>query len=59
MMREKQLIELNTDVTNNLDDGQETEACVLDFSKAFEKVNHNKLLQQLAHYGVSYQLILY
>ena len=53
---EKQLIKLTTIVTNNLDDGQETEACVLDFSKAFDKVNH-KLLQQLAHYEVSYQLI--
>ena len=46
---EKQLIELTTDITNNLDDGQETEACVLDFSKAFDKVNHNKLLQKLEH----------
>ena len=34
---EKQLIELTTDITNNLDDGQETEACVLDFSNALAK----------------------
>ena len=54
---EKQLIELTTDITNNLDNGQLTEACVIDCSKAFDKVNHNKLLKKLAHYGVSYQLI--
>ena len=31
------MIELTTDITNNLDDGQETEACVLDFSNALAK----------------------
>ena len=54
---EKQLIELTSDIANTLDDGEETVACVLDFSKAFDKVNHNKLLLKLAQYGVSYQLV--
>ena len=54
---EKQLIKLIADIINNLDDGQETEPCVLDFSKTFDKVNHNKLLQKQTHYGVSYQPI--
>ena len=54
---EKQLIELISDISANLDQGVETEACVLDFSKAFDKVNHRKLLYKLASYGVSYQLI--
>ena len=53
----KQLMELTANITNNLDDGQQTETCVTDFSKVFDKVNHNKLLQKLAHYGVSHQLI--
>ena len=37
---EKQLIELVSDIAHNLDQGEEIEACVLDFSKAFDKVNH-------------------
>ena len=54
---EKQLIELVCDIATKLDQGEEVEACVLDFSKAFDKVNHNKLLYKLASYGVSYQLV--
>ena len=54
---EKQLIELTTDITNNLDDEQETDACILDFSKTFHKVNHNKHLKKWTHYGNICQLI--
>ena len=54
---ELQLTELITDITYNLDQGKETEVCVLDFSKAFDKVNHQKLLLKLARYGVNYQVI--
>ena len=53
---EKQLIEFVADITNNLDNGIETDACIMDFSKAFDKVNHHKLLLKLAEYGVSYQV---
>ena len=41
---ELQLIELVADVTNALDQGDEIKAGVLDFSKAFDRVNHQKLL---------------
>jgi hypothetical protein len=54
---EKQLIELVADISHNLDQGHETEACVLDFSKAFDKVNHQKLLTKLSNLGVSFQII--
>ena len=53
---EKQLIEFVADITNNLDNVIETNACIMDFSKAFDKVNHHKLLLKLAEYGVSYQV---
>lgn len=53
---EKQLIELVADATNNLDQGLQTEACVLDFSKAFDKVSHQKLVAKLETMGVCYQV---
>ena len=49
---EKRLIKLVTDIMDNLNNGLETDASVLNFSKAFDKVNHNKLLLKLAQYGL-------
>ena len=40
-----------------MDHGDEIEACVLSFNKAFGKVNHKKLLYKLTLYGVSYQFM--
>ena len=54
---EKQLLEFVADISNQLDKGTQTDACVLDFSKAFDKVNHQKLLCKLAKFGMSYQVI--
>ena len=54
---ERQLLELVCDIAKRLDEGRETDACVLDFSKAFDKVNHSKLLLKLANYGVSPQIV--
>ena len=54
---EKQLIELISDLTTNMDDCVQMEACILDFSKAFDKVSHQKLLGKLASYGISHQLV--
>ena len=54
---EKQLIELIADLTTNMDEQIQMEACILDFSKAFDKVSHQKLLGKLASYGISHQLV--
>ena len=40
-----------------MDHDDEIEACLLNFNKAFGKVNHKKLLYKLTSYGVSYQFI--
>ncbi len=53
---ETQLTELISDISSTLDSGDEVDACVLDFAKAFDKVNHHKLVTKLENYGVSFQV---
>ena len=50
---ETQLNELTHDLVNNMHSGLQTDVCVLDFSKAFDKVGHNRLLEKLKWYGVT------
>ncbi|KAL8579531.1 hypothetical protein ACOMHN_025484 [Nucella lapillus] len=49
---ETQLLELSDQLTSNLDKGLPTDIVVLDFAKAFDKVNHSLLTHKLDHYGV-------
>jgi hypothetical protein len=53
---ENQLVELVSDLSSGLHNSDEIEACVLDFSKAFDKVSHCKLVKKLYRLGVSYQV---
>ena len=46
------LIEFIDDVTQNLDDGKQTDVLIMDFSKAFDKVSHNLLIHKLKHYDI-------
>ena len=41
------------DVVNNMQKGLQTDLCVLDFSKAFDKVGHSRLIQKLEWYGIN------
>ena len=52
---ETQLIALVHDLARNMSDYQQTDVIVLDFAKAFDKVGHERLLQQLQWYGVTGQ----
>ena len=49
---ELQLLGLVSGLHNNLDQGRQTDVLVMDFSKAFDKVGHQRLLRKLEYYGV-------
>ena len=49
---ETQLVEFITDVTENMSNGTQTDVIVMDFSKAFDKVSHQKLVWKLQRYGI-------
>ena len=44
------------EVTSKLDEGKKIEVCYLDFSKAFDSVNHRLLKSKLEHFGIQGQL---
>jgi hypothetical protein len=49
---ETQLIEFVADIANVTQKGAQTDIMIMDFSKAFDKVGHVKLVQKLHHYGI-------
>ena len=49
---ESQLITTVHDLSLNLDKGKQTDVILLDFSKAFDKVPHQRLLSKLHFYGI-------
>jgi hypothetical protein len=40
------------DIAKSLDNKKTVDAAVLDFSKAFDKVPHNRLIHKICHYGI-------
>ena len=46
------LLELLNDLTNNIDVGNAVDIIIIDFAKAFDSINHNKLLVKLHLYCI-------
>ena len=40
------------DIAKNMDNNHQVDAAILDFSKAFDKVAHSRLLYKLEYYGI-------
>ena len=49
---ETQLIDFIHEVASNMKNGLQTDVCILDFAKAFDKVGHQRLLSKLQWYGI-------
>ena len=49
---ETQLVEFIDDLAYNMQNGGQTDVAIMDFSKAFHKVGHQRLLLKLDHYGI-------
>jgi len=45
-------IDMVNDVLNNMQQGLQTDLCILDFSKAFDKVGHSRLIAKLKWYVI-------
>ena len=49
---ETQLLEFVHDMVCNMQNGGQTDVLIMDFSKAFDKVGHQRLIKKLDYYGV-------
>ena len=50
---ETQLIQTIHDIAKSVNDKEQIDSILLDFSKAFDKVGHRKLILKLKHYGIN------
>ena len=50
---ETQLLEFYHDLCTNCYEGHQSDVLVMDFSKAFDKVGHKRLLEKITRYGIT------
>jgi hypothetical protein len=56
---ESQVITVCQDLTDSLDEGVSVDAIIIDFSKAFDLVPHDRLLMKLAALGVDLRIVVW
>ena len=56
---ETQLLELGEELTDSTEKGLQTNIILMDFAKAFDKVNHSLLTHKLDHYSIRGQANLW
>ena len=56
---ETKLVMMVEDLARNANVGKQTDIILLDFFKAFDKVNHSKLLWKLHQYGIRGQVLVW
>jgi len=56
---ESQPILTHHDLAKGLDEGEQIDVILLDFSKAFDKVSHQRLASKLSHYGIKSRPLLW
>ena len=54
---ETQLISFTQEIFDNLEEGKQTDLIIMDFSKAFDKVDHNLLIYELVNLGVNLKAV--
>ena len=50
---ETQLLDFVEELNENVAKGKQSDVIILDFAKAFDKVNHSLLIHKLRHYGIT------
>ncbi len=56
MESETQLLGFQADIMQNIEQGKQADAIIIDFSKAFDKVGHKRLAAKMEYYGVRGQI---
>ena len=56
---ETQLLTTFNDLVQSYDEGKQIDSILLDFSKAYDKVDHEKLIVKLKFYGVNSKIVIW
>jgi hypothetical protein len=56
---ESQIVTVCQDIADSLDKGIRTDAIVIDFSKAFDLVPHDRLLSKIAETGLDLRVVVW